>query len=199
MSPGCRSTPEAVRRRPAVVLLDRDGVINADSPEHIRSAADWQPLPGSLAAIARLHEADIPVAVCTNQSGLARGLFGHADLAAIHQRMEGAIDEAGGALAGVFVCPHGPDAGCDCRKPRPGLLLRALETLAVPPHQAAFVGDSARDVAAAEAAGVEPILVRTGNGRETAAAWPWPVATFDDLGMAVAALLERPREHDHGD
>jgi len=182
-----------------VVLLDRDGVINADSPDHIRSVADWRPLPGSLAAIARLHEAGLPVVVCTNQSGLARGLFSPASLAEIHQHMEAAVRAAGGALAGIFVCPHGPDAGCDCRKPRPGLLLRALEALHSPAGRAVFIGDSGRDLAAAEAAGVEPVLVRSGNGSKTAARWPRPVATFDDLATAVAALLERPREDEHGD
>lgn len=183
--------------RHRVVLLDRDGVINADSPGHIRSPAAWQPLPGSLEAIARLHQAGIAVAVCTNQSGLARRLFTPRALAAIHRRMEAAVAAAGGELAGVFVCPHGPDAGCDCRKPRPGLLLRALAELGMRPEEAVFIGDSARDLAAAEAAGVTPWLVLTGNGRWTLREWTRPVAVHDDLGAAADALITA-EETGHG-
>lgn len=172
-----------------VVLLDRDGVINADSPEHVRSPAAWQPLPGSVEAIGRLHQAGLAVAVCTNQSGLARGLFTPRTLAAVHRRMEAAVAAAGGDLAGVFVCPHGPEAGCDCRKPRPGLLLRALAALRARPAEAVFIGDSARDLAAAEAAGVEPWLVLTGNGLQTREDWPRPVTVHEDLAAAAHALI----------
>lgn len=173
-----------------VVLLDRDGVINADSPDHIRSPGAWEALPGSLDGIARLHGAGFAVAVCTNQSGLARGLFTPRDLAAIHARMETAVTGAGGELAGIFVCPHGPEAGCDCRKPQPGLLLRALRALGATPQQAVFIGDSTRDLQAAEAAGVTPWLVLTGNGQEALEGWGRPVTVHDDLAGAARALIE---------
>lgn len=176
-----------------LVLLDRDGVINADSPSHVRSVEAWQPLPGSLEAIAQLHQAGLRVAVCTNQSGLGRGLFRAATLAAIHRRMEEAVAAAGGELAGIFVCPHAPEAGCDCRKPRPGLLLRALAELGADPGETLFIGDSARDLQAAEAAGVTPVLVRTGNGRVTEREWPRPVTVYDDLAAAATALTDSTR------
>ncbi|WP_287918425.1 HAD-IIIA family hydrolase, partial [Tibeticola sp.] len=110
--------------RSRLVILDRDGVINADSDAYIKSAEEWQPLPGSLDAIARLKAAGWRVAVATNQSGLARGLFDRAALDAMHQKFADLLAERGAAVDLIVWCPHGPDAGCDCRKPRPGLLHR---------------------------------------------------------------------------
>lgn len=176
--------------RPHCVLLDRDGVINHDSDAYILGVDDWEPLPGSLAAIARLTRAGIPVAVCTNQSARARGLISAAGLAAIHRRMTAAIEAAGGQLAGVFVCPHGPTDDCDCRKPAPGLLHQALETLDCAPDKALFIGDSRRDLDAARRAGVTAWLVRTGNGRRTEADGGTAVPVYDDLAAAVEALLQ---------
>ena len=175
--------------RPRCVLLDRDGVINRDSDAYIRSVDDWEPLPGSLAAIARLTRAGIAVAVCTNQSARARGLISAADLTAIHQRMTATIEAAGGHLAGIFICPHGPADDCDCRKPAPGLLQHALEALDCRADAAVFIGDSRRDLDAARRAGVTPWLVRTGNGRETEIDPGGPVPVHDDLAAAVEALL----------
>jgi len=175
--------------RPGCVLLDRDGVINQDSAAYIRCLDDWQPLPGSLAAIARLTRAGIPVAVCTNQSAIARGLMPATALDAIHQHMAAAIEAAGGRLAGVFVCPHGPADQCSCRKPAPGLVHQALQALGCPGGAALFIGDSRRDLDAARAAGVTPWLVRTGNGRATETDPGASVAVHDDLAAAVEAVL----------
>lgn len=177
---------------PRIVVLDRDGVINRDSPDFIRSPAEWQPLPGSLAAIASLSAAGIPVVVASNQSGVGRGLFDLATLAAIHARMTTAVREAGGELAGIFFCPHHPDEGCDCRKPRPGLLRRIERELNCRLSGQPAIGDSLRDLEAAAAVGARPVLVRTGNGAgcEAEARRRWPdLAVHDDLAAAVAALL----------
>ena len=181
-----------------VIVLDRDGVINADSPDYIKSPDEWHPLPGSLGAIARLTEAGLRVAVATNQSGLARGLFDAEALAAIHGRMLTAINAAGGDLHRIFFCPHGPDDGCDCRKPAPGLLLQAAEHFACGFDRMIVIGDSERDLAAALAVGATPVLVRTGNGKKTEAAVADKtdyagLPVYDDLNAAVQGLLAEER------
>lgn len=177
-------------RRLDVVVLDRDGVINEDSPDYIKSVAEWQPIPGSLEAIAKLTAIGTRVVVVTNQAGLARGLFGQAALDRIHEHMTQAVRGAGGELAGIYYCPHHPNAGCDCRKPRPGLLRQAERDLGVTLEGVPFVGDKTSDVEAAQAVKARPILVRTGNGRETERALAGSdVEVFDDLATAVGALL----------
>ncbi len=150
------------------IILDRDGVINQDSDAYIKSPDEWIPIPGSLEAIARLSQAGYQVVVATNQSGLARGLFDQATLDAIHHKMESAIHQHGGELAGIYYCPHGPDDGCSCRKPKPGLLQQIEQELGIDPTQTVLVGDSLRDLQAATAFGIKPILVLTGKGIETA-------------------------------
>ncbi|RPE72557.1 D-alpha,beta-D-heptose 1,7-bisphosphate phosphatase [Tibeticola sediminis] len=181
--------------RSRLVILDRDGVINADSDAYIKSAEEWQPLPGSLDAIARLKAAGWRVAVATNQSGLARGLFDRAALDAMHQKFADLLAERGAAVDLIVWCPHGPDAGCDCRKPRPGLLHRIAEQLQIPLEGAVAIGDSLRDLEAAVAVGAEPWLVRTGKGERTLAKGGLPAGTrvYADLAAAVDALL-RPEE-----
>jgi D-glycero-D-manno-heptose 1,7-bisphosphate phosphatase len=174
-----------------LVILDRDGVINRESPDFIRSPAEWLPLPGALEAIATLTAHGFAVVVATNQSGVGRGLFSPATLAAIHAKMTAAVAAAGGQLAGIFVCPHAPTDGCDCRKPQPGLLRQIEAAFATPLAGVPAVGDSARDLRAAQAVGARAILVRTGNGRETEAqlgAVPG-VEVFDDLTAVAAALV----------
>jgi D-glycero-D-manno-heptose 1,7-bisphosphate phosphatase len=172
------------------VVIDRDGVINDDSDDYVRSAADWVPLPGSLEAIAALTAAGFRVAVATNQSGVGRGLFSMANLEEIHRVMTAAVEAAGGRLAGIHVCPHHPDEACACRKPRPGLL-RAIErqsgqSLAGVP----VIGDKLSDLDAARAVGARPILVRTGKGGATEAALSdRSIEVYADLHAAVAALL----------
>jgi D-glycero-D-manno-heptose 1,7-bisphosphate phosphatase len=176
-----------------LVIVDRDGVINEDSGEFIKSVAEWRPIRGSLGAIALLSKAGWRVAVVTNQSGLARGLFDEATLAAIHRHMDESVRAAGGLLAGVYYCPHLPDAGCDCRKPRPGML-RALEReLGVSVRGAPFIGDRMSDIEAAEGVGARPILVRTGTGVATEALLGGRVPVFDDLAAVARSLLAESR------
>jgi len=177
-----------------LILLDRDGVINEDSDDYIKAPEEWHPIPGSLEAIAQLHHAGYRVLVLTNQSGLARGLFDPDTLARIHQRMYQALAAVGGAVSGVFFCPHGPGDDCRCRKPLPGLFEEVAQRLQVSLDGVPAVGDSLRDLRAAEAAGARPILVRTGKGRHTEAALPanhgYPV--FEDLAAVVRWLLAEP-------
>lgn len=177
------------------VILDRDGVINADSSDFIKSLAEWQPLPGSIPAIARLCRAGFRVAIATNQSGVGRGVIAPDALAAIHRELERQVAAAGGEIAGIFHCPHVPDDQCDCRKPKPGLYHRIAAQFAIRLDGVAAVGDSLRDLEAALAAGCRPILVRTGNGRGTERgltthqdARLHDIAVLDDLS-AVADLL----------
>ena len=146
------------------IILDRDGVINQDSDAFIKSPDEWIPIPGSLEAIARLSQAGYRVVVATNQSGLARGLFDQTTLYAIHQKMESAIEGHGGKLDGIYYCPHGPDDGCNCRKPEPGLLVQIGQELSTDLTQTIMVGDSLRDLQAATAVGAKPVLVLTGKG-----------------------------------
>lgn len=175
-----------------LIVLDRDGVINVDSDDYVRSAEQWQPLPGSLAAIARLKRAGWQVAVATNQSGLARGYFTADDLAAMHEKLQRLLAEEGGQVDLILHCPHGPEAACACRKPLPGLF-RAIaahygrsDLAGVP-----VVGDSLRDLEAGLALGCTPYLVRTGKGERTLAK-PLPSGTqvFADLAAVVDHLLE---------
>lgn len=183
-------TPEKLLRTDTIIL-DRDGVINHDSDLYIKSPAEWLPIKGSLEAIARLHQAGIKVVVATNQSGIARGLYDEATLTAIHEKMTRLIVEAGGQLAGIFYCPHGPNDGCDCRKPLPGLVTQLSEKLQINPLGVPFIGDSIRDLQAAEAAGCQPILVKSGKGKRSLASGK--VAThipvFDDLASFVDSWL----------
>jgi D-glycero-D-manno-heptose 1,7-bisphosphate phosphatase len=173
------------------VILDRDGVINEDSDVYIKSPEEWIPIPGSLEAIARLNHAGYRVVVATNQSGVARGYFDLETLAAIHAKMEYMVQQAGGHLDGVFFCPHGPDDGCDCRKPQPGLLLQIAQQFKLDLPDSVVIGDSLRDLQAAMAVHAKPILVRTGKGEQTITqldtAQAFPI--FDNLARVVDHLL----------
>ena len=175
-----------------LVILDRDGVINRDSSEFVKSPAEWQPLPGSIDAIARLAQSGFTVTVASNQSGLARGLFDRAALRNMHRKLRRLVAAAGGHVDRIVVCPHGPDAGCDCRKPRPGLLHRLARHYGVSLDAVPVIGDSRRDLEAALAAGARPILVRTGNGRKTEGQLDGALAdveVFDTLADAAASLM----------
>lgn len=152
-----------------LILLDRDGVINAESEAFIKGADEWQALPGSLAAIAQLKRRGFKVAVCSNQSGVGRGLMSEAALERIHEKLLAGLAELGADLDAVRYCPHHPDDDCDCRKPRPGMLLDIMAELGATAAETVFVGDSLRDLQAADAAGCRAALVRTGNGAATEA------------------------------
>lgn len=175
-----------------LVVLDRDGVINRDSALFIRSPQEWQPLPGALEAIACLVRGGFQVVVASNQSGVGRGLFSAGTLDAIHRRMREVIEAAGGRLSGIFVCPHAPEDGCDCRKPLPGLLRQIEQRFATRLEDVPVIGDSERDLQAAWAVGARAILVRTGNGRRTEAQLTGQekVEIYDDLAAAARALLD---------
>jgi len=150
-----------------LVILDRDGVINEDSDAYIKSPSEWHAVPGSLEAVARLSRAGWRVVVATNQSGLARGLFTMDTLNAIHSKMRRQLAEAGGNIDAVFVCSHGPDDGCRCRKPAAGLFEDIARRYEVSLNNVPAVGDSLRDLQAAVSQGCTPWLVRTGKGLRT--------------------------------
>lgn len=178
-----------------LILIDRDGVINRDSPAFVKSVSEFVPLDGAIDAIARLHRAGFKIAVCTNQSGVGRGLLAETTLTAIHAELVRRVEAAGGRLDALRYCPHAPDAGCNCRKPKPGMLTDLMTVLGEPPQRTVFVGDSLRDVKAAHAAGCEAVLVRTGNGSEAEADARrlGVVEVHDDLAAFATARIERAR------
>jgi len=147
-----------------LIILDRDGTINEDRDDFIKSADEWVPLPGSLEAIARLNQAGWQTVIATNQSGLGRGLFDMAALTEIHTKMNTALARVGGRIGAVFFCPHAPEDQCSCRKPLPGLYQQIGERFGVALGTVPVVGDSVRDLEAALAAGCPAHLVRTGKG-----------------------------------
>ncbi|MFI7801998.1 D-glycero-beta-D-manno-heptose-1,7-bisphosphate 7-phosphatase [Pseudomonas sp. DD1] len=173
-----------------LLILDRDGVINYDSDAYIKSVEEWIPLPGSIEAIAQLSKAGWTVAIATNQSGIARGYYDIATLDAMHARLRALVAEQGGEVGLVVYCPHGPDEGCDCRKPKPGMLKIISEHYKVPLAGIWFVGDSLGDLEAAKAVDSQPVLVKTGKGDKTQAK-NLPVGTliFDDLAAVAAELI----------
>ena len=178
-----------------LVILDRDGVINHDSKDFVKSADEWLPLPGNIEAIAALSSAGYKVAVASNQSGLARGLFDELALEAMHAKLRSLVEAAGGKVDYIVVCPHGPDDDCDCRKPRPGMSLQIARHFATTLDDVPIVGDSLRDLEAAVAAGAQPVLVRTGNGLKTEGLLQGKLAAvpiFDDLAAFVSELVTDP-------
>ena len=181
----------APTRAVRLIVLDRDGVINRDSEQFIKSPDEWRPIPGSLEAIARLHHAGFRVVVATNQSGIGRGLFDMATLNAIHEKMYKALAQAGGRIDALFYCPHTADSECDCRKPKGGMLREIGLRFGVDMTGVPCVGDSVRDLEAAEAVGAQPLLVLTGKGEKTLRASNFPKNTviFPDLAFAASALL----------
>ena len=175
-----------------LIILDRDGVINYDSDEYIKTAEEWQPIPGSLDAIARLHHAGYHVVVASNQAGIARGKFDIDALNDIHQKMHRYLAQYGGVINAVFFCPHGPDDNCECRKPKPGLLLEVARRLRMTLEGVYSVGDKVSDLEAASAAGATPVLVKTGYGQTVVNAGNVPagVEVYDNLAAFVDTLLE---------
>ena len=149
-----------------LIILDRDGVINEDSDGYIKTVDEWVPIPGSIKAIARLSQAGYTVVVATNQSGIGRGYYDVATLDAMHARMRELVAAQGGEMGGIFYCPHGPDDGCDCRKPLPGLIDQIVTEYG-DVTGAPLIGDSLRDLQAGIARHCQPVLVLTGKGQKT--------------------------------
>jgi D-glycero-D-manno-heptose 1,7-bisphosphate phosphatase len=175
------------------ILLDRDGVINQDSDEFIKTPDEWLPLEGSLEAIALLTKHGYKVIIATNQSGIARGLFDEAMLKKIHAKMNALVAEKGGLITAIYFCPHGPDNHCDCRKPKPGLLKSFAQDFNADLSGIPVIGDSLRDLQAAEAVGAEPILVKTGKGQGTQLNNPQlNLLVFENLYDAAKHITARP-------
>jgi D-glycero-D-manno-heptose 1,7-bisphosphate phosphatase len=174
-----------------LIILDRDGVINYDSDQYIKSPDEWKPIPGSLEAIARLNQWGYRVIVATNQSGVGQGLFEMDVLNAIHDKMIKAAAQVGGRFDAIFFCPHTSGDGCDCRKPKPGLLRDIASRYNVDLGGVPVIGDSLRDLQAAVAVDAQPILVLTGKGEKTVndPALPAVTTVFPDLAAAVTKLV----------
>lgn len=152
-----------------LIILDRDGVINHDRDDYVKSADECIPIDGSLEAIARLSKAGFTVVIATNQAGLARGKFELEDLEAMHNKITKAVEEHGGEIAAIFYCPHHPDDNCKCRKPKPGMLDAIEAEFNTSVESCYFIGDSLRDLQAAVHKACKPVLVLTGNGVRTQA------------------------------
>ncbi len=184
--------PDASR----LVILDRDGVINHDSDAYIKTLQEWVPYPTAIEAIARLSQAGWTVAVATNQSGIARGYYDDITLAAMHSELRRLVEAAGGEISHIAYCPHGPDDGCDCRKPLPGLLEQVRKALRLDTLSGSWmVGDSLRDLQAGERMGCRSVLVRTGKGSRTEAKGVGlqQALVFDDLAAFTDWLLTQPQ------
>lgn len=176
----------------AAVFLDRDGVLCEDRADYVRSWADWRWVPGALEGAAAIARAGRPLVVITNQACIGKGLVPRAVVDGIHRRMGDDLAAAGAPLAGVYVCPHAPDDGCDCRKPRPGMLLAAARDLDIDLAASTFVGDNLRDGEAAAAAGARFVLILTGQGPrwlEEARRRGAPPRTAPDLRAAADLIL----------
>lgn len=176
-----------------LVILDRDGVINEDSDDYIKSPAEWRPIPGSLEAIVKLKHAGFRVVVASNQSGLARGLFDYDTLFAIHDKMTRMLADLGTHLDGIFFCPHAPEDACNCRKPRTGLLDDIARRFGRSLEGMPFVGDSLSDVEAAHAVGARPLLVRTGKPTDETRPNALQVPCYDDLKAVASVLIAETR------
>ncbi len=181
-------------KRAVPVFLDRDGVINRDSADYVRSLKDWIPLPGSIEAIANLSNAGHPVIVVTNESAISRKYCHESDVREIHQYMIQLVDKAGGKIDGIYHCPHHPDDECDCRKPKTGMLDTARKELNLP-HSGYLVGDASSDMEMGRRAGLKTILVLTGRGTKQLELiemenHPLPWRVTEDLASAVLIILE---------
>ncbi len=180
-----------------IIILDRDGVINQDSDKYVKNVDEFIFIPGSIDAIVNLRQAGFKVVVCTNQSGIGRGLFGMQDLNDMHLKLHRAVEEAGAYIDAIIFCPHTPEDKCHCRKPLPGMIFDICDRFHVEDISDVYmIGDSIRDLQAIKAAGGAPILVKTGNGKKTFAKEVLPEDTmvFDDLLAASEYIIEQERE-----
>jgi D-glycero-D-manno-heptose 1,7-bisphosphate phosphatase len=177
-----------------LAILDRDGVINFDSDQYIKSPAEWRPIPGSIEAIARLNQSGYRIAVATNQAGIGRGLFDMATLNAINDKMMEMVFRQGGRIDALFFCPHTALEQCGCRKPRTGMFEEIAARFHTELKGVPVVGDSLKDLQAAEQVGAQPILVLTGKGKKTREAGGMPKKTivFDNLADAARHLVQHP-------
>ncbi len=176
-----------------LIILDRDGVINQDSDEYIKSVDEWIPVPGSLQAMGRLYQAGYTLVVVTNQSGIARGYYDIEALHAMHSKMGRMLEQYGGHVDAVFFCPHSPKDNCDCRKPKDGMFQEIIKRYQCDLKNVPAIGDSLRDLQAAKSAGAEPILVKTGKGERTIASTDASelegIAIYKNLAEVADAIL----------
>jgi D-glycero-D-manno-heptose 1,7-bisphosphate phosphatase len=174
-----------------LVILDRDGVINFDSDQFIKSPQEWHPIPNSLEAIARLGQAGFRVVIASNQSGVGRGLFDMSTLNSIHAKMHKLTAQAGGRIDAVFFCPHAADSKCNCRKPKPGLFTEIAARFHMDLKGVPAIGDALRDMEAALAVGAQPMLVKTGKGMRTleGGGLPAGIPVYEDLMEAAQAII----------
>ena len=175
-----------------IVLLDRDGVINQDSLHYIKSTEEFIPIPGSIEAIARLTKAGYRIGVATNQSGVSRGYYDEAELAAIHGKMLNLVHEAGGEIEAIEYCIHMPYENCFCRKPRPGMLLALADRLNCSLTGVPFIGDRVSDIQAAEAAGATPMMILSPMTDRVGLQAYLHVPVFNSLAQCVNQLLANP-------
>lgn len=176
-----------------MVILDRDGVINHVAEDDITSVDDWHPISGSIEAISRLKKAGYLVTIASNHSGIARGLYDESALQAMHAKLNRLLETRGVTLDGIFFCPHGPEANCICRKPKPGLLFQIAKQFSIDLAQTPMVGDNITDIKAARMANAKPVLVRTGKGEYVMQNFPeaLDVPVYDDLAHFVRETLRR--------
>ena len=185
----------AAERTPErLIILDRDGVINENRPDYVRTPDEWRPLKGSIEAMVSLYRHGYRLVIASNQSAIGRGLMSVNDLIRIHAKMQGILGESRAQADGLFFCPHAPNAKCECRKPRPGLLKSIAGRYRRSLDGVLFVGDSMRDVKAAYAAGALPVLVRTGLGSREERDAPSTVPVYNDLAAVVREELGLPCE-----
>lgn len=174
-----------------IVILDRDGVVNQDSVDYIKSPEEWVAIPGSLKAIALLHRNQFRVFIATNQSGIGRGIYSDESVTQIHQKMLHQVKAAGGDIEAIMYCPHHPRDNCPCRKPKAGMLQKISDYGDI--HHRPFVGDSLTDIEAAQAADCEPVLVLTGSGEQTVQKIAPSIARYPDLlAFAERTVATRP-------
>ncbi|MCK5902212.1 MAG: D-glycero-beta-D-manno-heptose 1,7-bisphosphate 7-phosphatase [Cocleimonas sp.] len=174
-----------------LIILDRDGVINEDSEAYIKSSEEWIPIPNSLVAIARLNQADYPVAIATNQSGVGRGYYNEATLQSMHIKMHHLLKVVGGTIDHIEYCPHLPTDNCQCRKPKAGMLKKIMKQFAVNTDDTLMIGDSLSDYYASQQANIGFVLVKTGKGERTLASGELPdeVPCYNNLAGVVDDIL----------
>jgi D-glycero-D-manno-heptose 1,7-bisphosphate phosphatase len=176
-----------------MVILDRDGVINHLMDDDVTTVDGWDPIAGSIEAINRLKKAGYLVTIASNHSGVARGHYSEADLQKMHDKMQKLLSTRGASVDGIFYCPHGPEANCICRKPKPGLLFQIAKKFNIDLSQTPMVGDNISDIKAARMANAKPVLVRTGKGEYVMQHYPeaLDVPVYDDLAHFVRETLRR--------